>query len=504
MKKALTTPATKKSNTNNWNVMVYMAADNSLSEECVFSLKEMQRVGAADGVNVIAQFHSSAKDTAPRRYSIRKLDPGAGQQTTTTPIGDDDGKLEAGAKEVSLPKKSSQPLATQQPAADQAAARALTKEQLLSASNPAVLVEFLASSIATQPAPDAHQLVILSGHGSGAVGAFLKSNNPAASLAVSDLHKVFQTIRQKLQRNIDIVLMDSCLMSMAEVAHELYGKAHLLIGAEGFELNTGWPYHRILQVLNKASQQGTDARTLACQMVSKYVLYYSDYDVAGVSVDQAVCDLKRSPALVKAVKALKEALSEGIKQGAILDAVLLAHWRAQSYNAEQYVDLWDFCDQLERSCQDKTILAACQHVKVVIAGDPQQKISPFVLRSCFSGAAFQHSHGVSIYFPWAADTQHVVKFKELVEYKKLKFPRQTGWGDFIEEYLRASRGEIRNLKEHQRQGDKLRCFIPTDETRVEVRILDPGSKGGSAIAARVKNPPVEFFRETCDDKLALD
>ncbi len=499
------TNATKTTpNTNNWNVMVYMAADNSLSEECIFSLKEMQRVGTAAGVNVIAQFHSSAKDTPPRRYAIRKRDQVDERKgiNPQSPIGDADGELKPIPEEVPIPPQPQQKWAAKKTVlSDQATMRPLTKAELLSASNPDVLEEFLVSSIEKNSAQGTRQLVILSGHGSGAVGPFLKSNNPAASLAISDLRAVFQ----KLPRKIDIVLMDSCLMSMAEVAHELAGRAHLLIGAEGFELSTGWPYHRILEALNAASQKGADAVTLAHELVGKYVRYYSDYAVGGVSVDQAVCDLKQSPYLIEAVKGLQKALTEGItqkvilKKEAILNAVLLAHWHAQSYHAERYIDLWDFCDQLQKSCRDKAIRDACKKVKTIIDGDARQQISPFVLHSCYSGAAFQHSHGVSIYFPWAADTQKVEEFDELVVYKELKFHEATHWGDFITEYLKASRRPVRNDGKHKETD--LLCFIPTDDTRVGVRFLEPGSKGSSDNAVKMKNPPVAFFR---DDKLALD
>ncbi len=557
--------------TKKWNVMVYMAADNSLSEECVFSLKEMQRIGTAEGVNVIAQFHSSAKGAKPSRYPIRSLSKSTTSSrarvqkasNSQSLIGADVGNLESiSKKDISIPPKSLRKLAAklaEKKAAvksdiaekytvaaavqavtaemtDEELLRAsnvtkllnasnITKEELLSASNPDVLEEFLQSNIDANSAKNTNQLVILSGHGSGAVGPFLKSSNPPASLKVTDLRKIFRNVRKTLRRNIDIVMMDSCVMSMAEVAHELSGFANLLIGAEGFELSTGWPYHRILEALNAASQKETDSVTLARELVGEYVRYYSDYAVGGVSVDQAVCDLKQSSALANAVKGLKEALSNGIKQEItlkqepnlkqkpILNAVLLAHWHAQSYRAERYVDLWDFCDQLikanasteigdeankEIEKAHKEVEAACRTVMGVIKGDnsdPNNKIPPFVLRSCYSGAAFQHSHGVSIYFPWAADTQKVEEFEELVEYKKLKFHDDTRWGDFITEYLEASRRPVRN--DENRGKKDLLCFIPTDETRLGLRILEPGSKGGSETAAKVKNPPVEFFGKTC-------
>jgi hypothetical protein len=46
---------------------------------------------------------------------------------------------------------------------------------------------------------------------------------------------------------IDIVGMDSCLMSMAEVAHELRGSVKYMISSESFGPQSGWPYGRIIE-----------------------------------------------------------------------------------------------------------------------------------------------------------------------------------------------------------------------------------------------------------------
>ena len=482
----------------NWNVMVYMAADNSLSEECIFSLKEMQRVGTAEGVKVLAQFHSSAKGKngqliEPRRYSVRGKNQPGGK----------DGELKPRPGDVvRVPAINRRIQAQMQRSLKQFAVIGQETEgekaELVSASNPNVLEEFIQLGISESLSPDARLLLILSGHGNGAVGAFLRSVNAPSSLDVSKFAEVFSTI----ERTIDIVLMDSCLMSMAEVAYELSPFVDYLIGAEGYELSTGWPYHHILETINDASASGIDNADLACDLIEKYVNYYADYDVAGVSVDMSVCHLKQIDTLVNAVKDLKDVLMTGIDVKVILYAVLLAHWRAQSYHGERYVDLWDFCDQLGNlmplaSSLDKevpeafkAIEAQCQKVKLAIKGDKK-----FVIHSAYSGAAFQHSHGVSIYFPWAADTENVEDFAELVEYKKLDFHlKATKWGDFIEKYLKVSRREVRNGGGLNSNSEELICFVPTDHTRVGVRTTDPPSRGDSVTTARVKNPPVSFVR----------
>ena len=48
-----------------WLVMVYLAGNNNLSEECVFALTEMKRIGSTDDVAVIANLDTSVHRNTP-------------------------------------------------------------------------------------------------------------------------------------------------------------------------------------------------------------------------------------------------------------------------------------------------------------------------------------------------------------------------------------------------------------------------------------------------------
>jgi hypothetical protein len=78
-------------------------------------------------------------------------------------------------------------------------------------------------------------------------------------------------------------------MGMAEVAFEVRECVQYLIGAEGFEPNSGWPYDRILGVLR--DRPTMEPQTLAKEVVREYNDYYlSDYTLADVSTDLAALD----------------------------------------------------------------------------------------------------------------------------------------------------------------------------------------------------------------------
>src|SRR5688572_32313631 len=53
-----------------WTVMVYMAGDNNLSEEMIYAIKEMYRVGVTKEFDVTVQFDPSGIGPRVRRYDI--------------------------------------------------------------------------------------------------------------------------------------------------------------------------------------------------------------------------------------------------------------------------------------------------------------------------------------------------------------------------------------------------------------------------------------------------
>ena len=497
-----------------WTVMIYLAGDNNLSQECVWAIKEMYRVGLGPETNVavIAQFDSVAEGVPVTKYDIGKV-------AALSPVNKQAGNL---AVQV---QSAPQHFYDEDGGLGQYGEELRGVKRFVSGTE---LKTFILKTARKYPAE--RYMVVLSGHGAGAVGQnFLKEDSLGRYLSIPKLRWALEEVNKGLAdipggKRIDILGLDACAMSMTEVAYDLRHVVDYMVGAEGFEVNTGWPYHRILQLLDgrdfKASKGEEPAPAeyagqiepdaLAIEIVNKYVTYYSDFAVAGVSVDQAACDLKEADKLAAAVSDLAKTLKEKItaelkaetapdkKKSAILDAAILAHWRAQSYKYEEYIDLWDFCHLLEESCQDKAVRAVCGRVKTVIgyagAREEAQRdvdmhmedvfgtVKRCVLKSCYSGAAYQHSHGLSIYFPWA-QVSH--------EYKNLRFARKTGWYGFLKFYVDHSRRRAR-----QGSGKLHHIFLAHDPGTI-VRNNVPFNKMGELITPKVKNPPNEFYTDDC-------
>ena len=74
-------------------------------------------------------------------------------------------------------------------------------------------------------------------------------------------------------------------MAMSEVAYMIHNHAKVMIGAEGFEPLAGWPYQMVLTALND-NEINDDLKKLSTRIVQDYTTFYTDYQAAGVSVDQ--------------------------------------------------------------------------------------------------------------------------------------------------------------------------------------------------------------------------
>jgi hypothetical protein len=451
------------SNNAKWTVMVYMAADNNLTEECVFALKEMQRIGTAPGVKAVALYDSSAQNVPTRVYTFKE------KAADTCECADDGHLARLGV-----------PFFVK-------ARRGRGTTEIHTASHPKVLEEFVRTSLREHPAEN--YLLVFSGHGQGAVGDFLKGDDPPRSLSIPDMAAAL-TRAVKGKGKIGVLGMDTCLMGMAEVAYELRNIVQFMVSAEGFEINTGWPYQRIMEELNKSvAGSGLTPEEMARTILERYMSYYRDYVIAGVSVDQAVCDLSKAEKLAAAVKDLATALKRGVPNSHIQNAIVLAHWKAQTFCDDKYVDLWDFCHLLEEGCEDVDVQLACRNLSADVKGACQKvkaAIENFVVTSSYSGAAFQHSHGVSVYFPWRRNAE------ELKQYKNLEFHGKTKWGDFLDAYVKETKREIRGAGQYSMEHAV--CVRPGNNTVFVTRAVAPWTRGEGQLTGSMKNPPLCFFQ----------
>jgi hypothetical protein len=453
-----------------WAILLYLSSDNSLSEEGVYALKELKKVGTPE-VSVFAQFDPVGRGNPTRRILIDSADA--------------DGKIVE--KDI------------------------VAELGETNMSDPETLRRFLVAGVRQFP-KTTNFMVVLDGHGGGInEGFFLRdeerrlseipSSFPLMDLkdAVFDDDELIRELGP--DRKIDILGFDSCLMSMVEVCYEIHDcdKLEYVVASEGFSLNAGWPYEKIVKRIKDKYLEPLD---LATSIVIEHAKFYEDYHLGGLSTDLSVLKLKQIPNLRDRIGELADALIEKfeneLKQSdrpdetetlpeknrkfyynldgrKFQDAIILAHWAAQSYNGEQSIDLDDFCLLLQKrspsfereNAEGKPgpIYQYCQKVREAI-GDA-------VVLTCDEGAAFQFSRGVSISFPWSG-----VNIPP--NYPTLRFSRDAPlWSKFINRYAEAT----------QR--------LPQSRPQNNIRSTPPYSKGPEGRILSMRNPPTKFVERKC-------
>src|SRR5215213_4201401 len=208
-----------------WTVMIYFAGPNRLGDYMVYSLKEIKSVGSVDDKLILLSEFDSPKvepdqstqtnPATPLRFHLRQIDPDKPRESVFKNL------LEVKPK---------------------------PGEPSCESDNPSVhqLVDFIVSAVTDFQAEK--YVLILSGDGGGPVVPFLPSNNePSTSFRPGDLAKVFNCVNDRLggDLTIDVFGLDSCLMSMAEVAFEVRDYADYFVSSQGNIDDMGWPYRHI-------------------------------------------------------------------------------------------------------------------------------------------------------------------------------------------------------------------------------------------------------------------
>lgn len=424
--------AEKRDVKRNWTIMVYLAGDNNLDSAGAVDLNEMKSVGTTDQVAVLAQFDRAGANVATTRYCLRKgtaINSDAVQSLGETNMGD-----------------------------------------------PKVLEDFISWGVTSYPAE--HYLLVLWNHGAGWDDANLYQGDvfsgaappvsrkkqmitrgatadvrpvpmsqaraglarthkalfsTTVAAAITDraiafddqaqdfldnieLKKVLTSASKKLNRKIDIVGMDACLMSMAEVAFQMRDVADYSVGSEETEPGDGWPYDRILTAL--AATPTMTPEQLSKTIVTEYLASYKDND----NVTQAATKLAGLTPLATAIDGLGKALREVLPVASSRAAIISARAQVQEYSRpyDDYCDVLDLCSLIDLNISDQTVRAACASVK--------QAAAAAIVASGGKGPGVDKSTGLSIYFP---------KRKISPLYDTLDFTKECSWDEFLKAYLSA-------------------------------------------------------------------
>ena len=452
-----------------WTIMIYMAGDNNLSDDCVNALKTLQSINTKDVIHVIAQF-----DPADTRVGTRRV------------VMNRDAKENLKAKALLVPKSPSKlsndcvVIEEGQIKYGRSAARLevpLDPSETDTA-DPKTLFDFI--SWCTETCKAKRYMLVLAGHAGGIEqGYLLKDENPVQSMSLTGLMQVLRAVKDRLKIKLDILGMDACLMSMIEICHELWnlgGVVDYYVSSQSMTPNPGWPYGEIVDVLYR-DQGKINADEFAKIIVNRYVNSYVENAVCtGLSTDLCAVRIAATGDVVKSVRDFGTVLQRKMGAGSSDDfnrALVHAHWEAQSYNGERFVDLKDFCDLADKYCKDAEVFNAAEDVRKTLAS--------MVVASCFCGIDYQYSYGLSIYFPWSTIFSY---------YQNLEFGKPTGadWVSFLAAY-------VENTRREPRGGNLPGPFYNFTVNRK----VPPYDHGPDLPAASMRNPPRRWSRAGITD-----
>jgi hypothetical protein len=346
----------------NWAIMVYIAADDVLSDFAVGSLQQLKRLAGEDtDVVVAAQFDANGKQDIPRFIFQGKEDPEKSIHDSKT-----------------------------------------TEIAPLDMANPEALRKFI--NWAYEQCKAAHYCLVLWGHGP----ELLTSDHPDLAdgrkakkfLTPSDVSTALQnTTLIKDDCKLDIVAIDACNMNMLEIASELQGYADFLVASQEEVPDFSFPYDRLLAL---GPVKDRDEIAAVCREIPRrYINAYRDYTLTQATQTKSITlsslSLKNSGTVTKLLGQLVRLFMDADKT--MRQAIIDARANSNDFVLGLYVDLFDFCERLNDELLGKGIAPGARSICDQLCEAIQARGgNSFIIANEVSQN--QRCHGASIYFPY--------------------------------------------------------------------------------------------------------
>jgi len=374
-------------NVPEWTVMVYLDSDNNLESAGIDDINEMEIAGSTTDVNIVVQVDRIPYSVLAANNEGYADDVSNGNWTNTRRY-----------------------YITQDFDPVQINSQLEGKLGELNMGDPQTLVDF--ASWATINYPAKKYLLVIWNHG----GGFRSSASTTKDIAWDDtsggdkitmpeLEYALSAISAQIGGNIDVVGMDACFMAMTEVAYQIKDYADILVTSEESEPFNGWPYDTILGEL--AGNPLISSEQFAADIVDKYIFSYPYNNVTQSAIDLSYMDTLAGQLSNLALAIMSDSSTTKSKY-------VLASTSSQYYGDWDFIDLFDFCNQL---------LAYSNSLEVKnIASSIQQTLNYAVIKSGYSGGSVSGSKGLSIYFPYTAYHYY---------YNYTNFAQDTFWDEML-------------------------------------------------------------------------
>ena len=378
---------------SDWTVLVYMAADNNLSQQSFKDMNEMEMVEESAEVTTLIQVDPYQNTTYPpyfsstRRYKIRH---------------------------------------DQNP--DSLSSEFLADLGEINSADPATLSDF--ANWGFNFAPSKKRMLIIWDHGNGWTKDDMEKTvcydnyfNDRMSVAEGELRQAIQDIDFEL----DIIVFDACLMQMAEVIMEIYEYCDIVAGSifsvpadgifYGAQSGTACAQYGLLNFLHENSN--CNPETLAEELVIRYINSYTTQCQYGSIISFSAIRTGQFSEFLHRLKNFTQAYSDSLYRQLYHTA------RLECLNfTYDYIDLHQFFYEIgttiSESLQDDalSIAALIDSMTISYAAVYQNDLYPDVGR-------------MSINFP-----PHVDSFSWF-KYSNLAFRNATLWDRFLSYYMES-------------------------------------------------------------------
>jgi len=278
--------------------------------------------------------------------------------------------------------------------------------------DPATLITFVKFCMTNYPAD--HYVLDLWDHGTGwSICYDQTSNNDALTMA--ELGTALKTINGTMNRKLDILCMDACLMGTLEVAYEVAPYVNILITSEDTIPATGYPYTEIVQDLY--ADPGQNITTFSTKIVDLFhVSYPSYYQTTLSALNLSKVNSNIFPNFALFTQYLYSYLDFGIK-----NEIYNARVVSQEFYDPNFIDLYDFTKNTKNKASNTTIQTLAQHLMT--------NISATIIKEKHYNRP--GAHGLTIYFP-EAQSSYQNKYAT-----HFSLANNTMWDEFLQKYYRS-------------------------------------------------------------------
>ncbi len=290
--------------------------------------------------------------------------------------------------------------------------------------------------------PANHYALFISGHGSGAISVLYSdgSGGPAVrsiayddaaknSLKLYGLSETFGSVTSKIGKKADIIVFDSCVMQMLEVAYQIKDYADYFVASQAAMAGEGIDMIEFAKKFNASADRSS-------LNVSK-MLVDACIDSPRITIANLTMSVTRL-SMCDQIKTLVDSFADGIgeiKSDTDAVAFLMAVYGAQRFGpldsnnySSCYIDLFDFAIKLNNFIDAGAAKTAAQALINV------ETSKSFIVYNRRKGEYFKAADGISIFMPkqsgdWINSNYTREQYRHFTN-----FGRDGKWYDFLDEW----------------------------------------------------------------------